>query len=136
MTAIQPYLTFNGNCYEAMNFYRGCLGGELFIQTVGESPIDAELPIQMQKCVLHSTLTHGNLVIMASDMVSESGLIKGNSISLMLNCATEEEITQLYRQLSVNGKIINPLKDTFFGAIMSDIIDQFGIHWILRFNKN
>ena len=136
MTAIQPYLTFNGNCHEAMTFYKNCLGGELFIQSVGESPVADALPTEMKDCILHSTLTKGNLVIMASDMVGEDGLIKGNSVSLMLNCNSEEEITQLYKQLSANGRVINPLENTFFGAMMGDIIDPFGIHWILRYNKH
>jgi PhnB protein len=41
MTQINSYLTFNGNCQEAMIFYQKCLGGELTFQTVGESPLSA-----------------------------------------------------------------------------------------------
>ena len=44
---IQSYLTFNGNCREAMNFYKQCLGGELWFQTVGESPLSEHMPPQM-----------------------------------------------------------------------------------------
>ena len=56
---IQSYLTFNGNCREAMNFYQRCLGGELAFQTVGESPLSDHMPAQMKDCILHSTLTRG-----------------------------------------------------------------------------
>lgn len=44
MTQINSYLTFNGNCREAMNFYKDCLGGELILQTIGESPLAYKMP--------------------------------------------------------------------------------------------
>ena len=44
MAQLNPYLNFPGNCRLAMEFYRECLGGELFLQTVGEMP---EMAVQM-----------------------------------------------------------------------------------------
>ena len=41
---INSYLTFSGNCREAMNFYVTCLGGELVFQTIGESPLANKMP--------------------------------------------------------------------------------------------
>ena len=92
MTQINSYLTFSGNCREAMQFYKECLGGELILQTIGESPLSGKMPQQMKDCILHSTLIKGNLVMMGSDMVGENGITKGNAVSLMLNCSSEEEI--------------------------------------------
>ena len=85
MAQLVSYLTFNGNCREAMTFYKACLGGELTFQIIGESPLAEKMPAQMKECILHATLINGDLIIMASDMVDENGLIKGNSVSLMLN---------------------------------------------------
>ena len=45
---MNPYLTFNGNCREAMHFYRGISGGELNLQTIGESPMAVKMPAPMQ----------------------------------------------------------------------------------------
>ena len=90
MTHIISYLTFNGNCREAMSFYKECLGGELNFQIIGESPLSHKMPEQMKNAILHATLTKGELVLMASDMVSSKGLIRGNAISLMLNCSSEK----------------------------------------------
>ena len=56
MTQINAYLTFSGNCREAMNFYKSCLGGELTLQTIGESPLGDKMPPQMKDSILHSTL--------------------------------------------------------------------------------
>lgn len=135
MTRINTYLTFNGNCREAMAFYKECLGGELFLQTIGESPLAGQMPSQMKDCILHATLTKDALVIMASDMVGEHGLIKGNAVSLMLNCSSEEEITTFYEKLSTGGKATHPLENTFWGALFGGLTDKFGNLWLLQFDK-
>jgi PhnB protein len=136
MSTINPYLTFNGNCREAMTFYKECLGGKLTFQTVGESPLSDKMPKQMKDCILHATLTKGNLILMGSDMVSEQGLVKGNAVSLSLNCSSEEEIKIYYTKISEGGSQNHPLEDSFWGALFGDLTDKFGNHWILNYNKN
>jgi PhnB protein len=136
MTQISSYLTFSGNCREAMEFYKECLGGELSLQTIGESPLADKLPPQMKQSILHSTLINGALQIMASDMVAEQGLMKGNAVSLMLNCSSEDEINTFYANLSKGGKATHPLENSFWGALFGDLTDKFGNHWLLHYDKN
>lgn len=133
---INSYITFSGNCQEAMTFYQQCLGGELILQTVGESPMVTQMPDNMKNAILHATLQNGKLKILASDMVSEIGLKIGNSVSLMLNCDSEEEIKEKYLLLSEGGQKEHPLENTFWGAIIGNITDQYGIHWLLHFQRN
>lgn len=136
MTQINSYLTFNGNCREAMTFYADCFGGELTLQTIGESPLADKMPAKMKDCILHATLTNGPLLIMASDMVSDKGLIKGNAISLMLNCSSEEEIRNYYTRLSDGGEPTHPLEISFWGALFGDLTDKYGNQWLLHFDRN
>ncbi len=136
MTHINSYLTFNGNCRDAMTFYKTCLGGELMLQTIGESPLSEQMPPQMQACILHSTLTTEGFVLMGSDMTPETGLSKGNAVSLMLNCSNEVEINALFKALSEGGTVKHPLETTFWGALFGDLTDKFGNNWILNFDKN
>ncbi len=135
-TQINSYLTFKGNCREAMIFYKKCLGGDLVFQTIGESPMSEKMPPKMKDGILHSTLINGGIIIMASDMASEEGIVKGNSISLMLNCSSEEEIKTCYEKLSADGKADHPLEDTFWGAVFGDLTDKFGNHWLLNYSRN
>ena len=135
MTQINVYLSFNGNCREAMQFYKDCLGGELVLQTIGESPMADKMPPKMKEQILHATLTKGEMVLMASDMVSDEGLSKGNSVSLMLNCTSEEEIRAAYVKLAAGGKATHPLENSFWGAIFGDLVDRYGNHWLLNFTK-
>ena len=135
MTQINPYLTFSGNCSEAMNFYKDSLGGELVVQTIVDSPLADKMPAQMKDCILHATLTKGNLVLMGSDMVSEQGLIQGNSVSLAVQFNSEEEIKTVYEKLSAGGRKDHALEQTFWGAIFGDLTDKYGNHWLLNYEK-
>ena len=135
MTQINSYLLFNGNCREAMNFYQECLGGELTLQTIGESPLSGRMTKKMKNCILHATLSKAGLIIMASDVVGEKGFVKGNSISLLLNCSSEEEIVAFYKKLSEGGTKDHPVKESFWGASFGDLTDKFGTNWVLYFKK-
>jgi PhnB protein len=136
MPRINSYLTFNGNCREAMTFYKDCLGGELVFQTVGDSPLSEKMPKKMKDCILHATLTKDEMILMGSDMVHESGLVKGNTVSLSINCENEKEIKAFYKRLSKGGNADHPLEDTFWGALFGGLTDKFGNHWLLNHNKN
>lgn len=135
MAQINSYLTFSGNCREAMTFYKKCLGGDLVFQTIGESPLADKMPPKMRDCILHATLTRGTLVLMGSDMVSQTGLIRGNSVSLSLHCDSEKEVKTLYKKLSAGGNADHPLENTFWGAIFGDLTDRFGNHWLVSYNR-
>ncbi|MGB7068217.1 MAG: VOC family protein [Pyrinomonadaceae bacterium] len=136
MRQINSYLTFSGNCREAMTFYKGCLGGDLTLQTIGESPFADKMPKQMMDCILHSTLTNNALVLLGSDMVPQAGLRRGNAVSLSLNCSSEDEIKTCYQKLSSGGTADYPLEATFGGAIFGGLTDKFGNHWLLNYDKN
>lgn len=136
MTQINSYLTFGGNCREAMNFYKECLGGELTLQTIGESPLADKMPAAMKECILHATLTKEGLILMGSDMVGERGLIKGNAVSLAISCSSEEEIENFYEKLSAGGNKDHALEQSFWGATFGDLTDKYGNHWLLSYDKN
>ncbi len=136
MTQINSYLTFGGNCKEAMSFYKECLGGELTIQTIGESPLADKMPAAMKGLILHATLTNASLILMGSDMVGEKGLQKGNSVSMAINCSSDEEIRSFYEKLSEGGSKDHALEESFWGATFGDLTDKYGNHWLLNFEKS
>ena len=135
MTQIIAYLNFNGYCREAMSFYQQCLGGELVMQKISESPMAARMPSEMGAKILHSSLTKNDLVLMASDMMGNS-IVKGNSISLCVNCSSDEEVNSFFSKLSMGGKVVEPLHQSFWGATFGSLTDKFGITWIFNYSKN
>ncbi|HET9744273.1 MAG TPA: VOC family protein [Chitinophagaceae bacterium] len=135
MTHINAYLNFNGLTRDAMTFYQECLGGELVMQKISESPMAARMPSEMGAKILHSSLKKDNMVLMASDMMGNS-IIKGNSISLCMNCSSDEEINLFFNKLSDGARINEPLYQSFWGATFGSLTDKFGITWIFNYSKN
>lgn len=131
MSVIQSYLTFSGNCREAMNFYRDCFGGELFFQTIGESPMAEKMPEKMKAMILHASLDNGPIVLLGSDMVPDGGLIRGNAVSLSLMCDSAEEMQEAFTKLSEAGIVRHAIETTFFGGLLGGLTDKFGNHWLL-----
>jgi PhnB protein len=135
MATLNPYITFNGNCREAMNFYKGCFGGELTLQTVEGTPMEAQCPEGMKHQIMHSMLMCDDLVLMGSDMMGKDGFIRGNSLALSVNCASEKEIREQFAYLSDSGKINDPLKEMFWGALYGCVTDKFGLTWLFNYDK-
>ncbi|MEE1944854.1 VOC family protein [Pedobacter sp. KR3-3] len=135
MAQLYSYLTFNGNCRQAMTFYQSCLGGELELQTIGQAPLSEPLPDNIKAYIVQATLRKDNLVLMATDMVANEGLNSGNSVSLLLNCQSEQELHHYYHQLAQQGQATQPLATNFWGAIFGSVTDQFGIRWLLNYDK-
>lgn len=135
MTHINAYLNFNGQTRDAMKFYQECLGGELVMQKISESPMAARMPSEMGAKILHCSLTKDDLVLMASDMLGNN-IVKGNSISLCVNCSSDEEINTFFKKLSAGGNIVEPLHQSFWGATFGSLTDKFGITWIFNYSKN
>jgi len=133
MPNLNPYLTFNGNCREAMTFYKECLGGELTLMVVGESPVADQMPPQFKDQILHSSLKTKDMEFMGSDMQPEK-LLEGNAVHLCLTCNTEEETRSLYDKLAEDGKARQPVHEMFFGLIGA-LTDKFGKQWMVVCNK-
>lgn len=133
MAQLNPYLTFNGNCREAMSFYRDCLGGKLKMQTAGESPAASQMPKELHNNILHAVLETEGITLMASDMLAAGATVNGNTVTLSLVCKTKEELEACFAKLSVGGKIGHPLTKQFFG-IIGDFTDKFGFRWMCVFN--
>ncbi len=136
MAKLQPYLHFDGTTRQAMEFYRDVLGGELAIQTLGETPWASEMP-QMPGAtpdkVMHASLTKGDLAIMAADMMDPSTFKMGDNVSLCLVCDSKQEIEDLYQKLSAGGDVFMALDRAPFGWYAM-FTDKFGTEWMLQFD--
>lgn len=131
MDTIYSYIAFDGNCREAMNFYKECFGGELSFQTVGDGPMVDRMPATMKDSIMHSELSAGKWKILASDLAAESGLVRGNALSMMLTFDNEPEIRAAFDKLAVGSKASRALEATFWGALFGSVTDKYGVQWLL-----
>jgi len=134
MAQVNAYLHFQDNCRQAMTFYKECLGGDLSLMTVGESPAAAQMPHQAKNGIMHSQLKNGESIIMASDNLGTGSITKGNQFSMTVNCSSKQEADALYAKLSAGGKATHPMEDAFFGYY-GDLTDKFGINWMISHMK-
>ncbi len=136
MAQLTPYLSFNSNCREAMNFYKDCLGGELTLQTVGSMPeMAAQMPPELKDHIMHATLKSNGFTIHASDL-NRAKHQDGNTYHLCLHCDSEEQLRDFFTKLSQGGTITNPVGDMPWGALYAECDDKFGKHWMFNFQKS
>lgn len=136
MKNVNAYVGFNGKCREAMNFYKECFGGELFLMKVGDSPMKDNCPAGTENDVLHSSLINNDVIIVMGTDMSAGDYHYGNNIALSMNCSSEEEINDLFKKLSEGGKVIDSLKPQFWGSIFGVVEDKFGISWMFNYETN
>lgn len=132
MKQISPYLKFNGSCREAMTFYKDCLGGELTLNTVAGSPMEAAMPAAMKDLILHATLSAGAATVMGSDMSGPNGVSAGTNMTICVVCESREEIETAFARMAEGGSIKQPLSQQPFG-MYGDLVDRFGHAWMFQF---
>ncbi len=140
MAQVNAYLTFNGNCEEAFEFYRSVFGGEF--QHLGRfgdmpAPDGQEMPAEIRHRIMHVALPISQeTILMGSDTNDAYGgsFAAGNSIALSVNTDSKEEADRIFTGLSADGKITMPLAETFWGAYFGMWTDKFGIHWMVNYD--
>ncbi len=140
MATVNIYLTFNGNCREAFDFYKSVFGGEYpYIGTFGEMPPadGQEVKEEDRDKIMHVTLPISQeTILMGSDAACDHApnLIMGNNFSISVNAESREEAVRLFNGLSADGKITMPMEETFWGAYFGMFADQFGINWMVNYD--
>jgi PhnB protein len=135
MTTLTPYLLFDGNCRQAMEFYKSCLGGELTATKVKDSAVKDHMPAAQQEKVIHALLRSGNLEISASDWLRpDQTPAHGNTVCLYISAKTLQELTVLFEKLSAGAEVTDPLREQFFGTYGA-LNDKFGVRWMFQTDK-
>jgi PhnB protein len=130
---LQPYLCFNGDCEEAMQFYQTVLGGQLDISRFGDFASDAMPVADDQKDkVMHSTLKNDLLSFMASDGMPGRPVIFGDSVSMSIAGTYEAKLTEVFNGLSAGGTVTMPLAKQVWGDTFGMFTDKYGIHWLVN----
>lgn len=134
MSKITPYFLFDGNCAEAMKFYKSCLGGELTMVKVGESPMKAQMPEALHDRVINSRLVSGDLDVTASDWLLPNRTPKqGNTTCAYISGATYEELSEYFDKLSegADAETLDQLKEMPFGTYGA-LTDKYGVRWMFQ----
>lgn len=134
MRSCDVYLTFDGNCREAMEFYAAALDAPLQLMDASGMPGAAE---QDRSRVMHARIEKGTLRLMASDTMSMTPytLQPGNNFSISLDCENEAEQDRAFDMLKQGGEVRMELQDTFWNARFGMLVDRFGIQWMFNLDR-
>ena len=128
-TTINPYITLNGNCAEAVVFWADALGATTNIMRMGDSPMP--VPPEQKDRVMHATLKTDSLTLMASDAMLGAAGDTGGMVSVSLNFTDKDEQTRIWDRLSPGATVTVPLGDQFWGRF-GMLTDRFGVAWMLN----
>ncbi len=141
MATINPYITFNGTCEAAFNFYKSVFGTEFsYVGRFGDMPANDEFTIsdaQKDKIMHVSLPINPYSILMGSDSSESWGAptIVGDNISISINVLSKDEADNLFNGLSEGGKVSMKMEYTFWGAYFGMLTDQFGINWMINFDE-
>jgi PhnB protein len=130
---LNPYLGFDSNARQAMEFYRDVFGGELRINTFGEfgSPDAAEADK-----VMHAQLeTDNGFTLMASDTPAGMQRNPGDNISISLSGDDGDELRRYWEKLSDGGTVTMPLEKQMWGDQFGMCTDRFGVPWMVNITQ-
>jgi PhnB protein len=131
---IEPYLFFNGNCEEALEFYKKALDAKVdFMIRFNESPEPpppGSVPPGFEKKIMHVSFRVGETTVMASDGCA-ADKPKFEGFSLALSVPNEADADRAFNALADGGQVKMPLTKTFWSPRFGMLTDRFGMGWMI-----
>lgn len=132
------YLTFDGTCEAAFNFYAATLRGEIVhLMRFADTPTcdDMQMPPELHNNIMHARLHVGDQALMGSDTIPQyphEGS-KGFSVSVQVDTVAEAE--RIFAALAEGGNVTMPIDTTFWAVRFGMLVDKFGIAWMVNCEK-
>ena len=130
---LNPYLVFDGNARQALEFYASVFGGKLTLYTFGEfgaadSP-DAEK-------VFHGRLENdAGYTIMAGDATGETPYLPAAGFSVSVSGDDADLLRGYWERLATGGTITKPMQEQVWGDEFGMCTDEFGVSWMVNISK-
>src|SRR5262252_4750237 len=109
---LNPYLSFDGRCREAFEFYEKALAGRItFMQTIGESPMASSMPVDAHGRIMHVTLQIGDQVLQGAD-APPGHYTKPGGFCVAVDLDNFAEGSRVFSTLAENGNVHVPFQET------------------------
>lgn len=130
---VQAYLAFNGNCQEALNFYKDLFDGTIQNrQTYEDKEID--VPSSYRQKLQHAELKGKGVQFMAYDASPDTTINHGNQIHMSVDLNDKNEAEQMFGSLSKGGQVHHNFREREWGYF-GRCTDRFGINWMVNCNN-
>lgn len=135
MLRCTPFLLFDGQCAEAMTFYHHCLGGELKLTKLGDTPMKTQFPKEKHHRMINAYLKSGDFEISATDWMASPDFdpIQGNTFAIFVIGQTYEELKPIFDKLKdgTNNTRLQELHEMPFG-LYGQLYNKYGVQWKFR----
>ncbi len=134
--SLNPYLTFDGNCAEAFDYYKSVFGGDYIARsTFGEGPPDMGVSDEFKNRIMHVSFPIGGSMLMGSDTAGASSgpFVQGTNFSISYTPSSKADADEKFSRLVEGGMEIMVMQDAFWGSYFGMCVDKFGIRWMLNF---
>ena len=129
---LNPYLSFDGRCREAFDFYQEIFRGQIsFMQTIGESPMASTMPPEAHSRVMHVTMQISDQVLQGAD-APPGQFSKPAGFFVALHFEDVVEGRRVFDALAQNGIVQMPFQETFWAKGFGMLVDQFGTPWAIN----
>jgi PhnB protein len=128
---LTSFLLFDGNCAEAMAFYQACLGGELTIMKVADTPMKHQLPPEQHAKVAHAQLKSDWMEFSATDWLHPVRKPRvGNTVAMTITGGAYPELRAIFDKLAAGAdkELLDDLREMPFGSY-GHLADRYGVHW-------
>ena len=130
---LNPYISFDGNARQAVEFYQSVFGGELAVNTFGEYGA-ADSPDADK--IMHGQLeTPAGYTLMVSDTPEGRPYNPGDNMTVSLSGDDSDELRGYFEKLSAGGNVMMPLEKQMWGDEFGMVADQFGIAWLVNITQ-
>ncbi len=127
----QAYLSFKGECQDALNFYKGIFGGEVINKETWENK-EVDIPENYRNKLQHAELKGKGFHFMAYDAAPDTPVNSGNKVCMSLDYDSESEAKDAFNALSAQGKVNTPFQKTSWDAHYGRCTDQYGVQWMIN----
>jgi PhnB protein len=127
---LNPFLSFDGNARQAMEFYAGVFGGSLTVNTWGE--YGAEDPRDADRISFGLLETAAGYTLMANDVPSDLDYRPMAGFSVSLSGDDADLLRGYWEKLSAGATIVMPMEKKVWGDEFGMCIDRFGVSWMVN----
>lgn len=134
MLRLTPFLLFDGNCAEAMQFYQSCFGGDLTLTRLSETPMKAQFPPERHQKITYAFLGSGAFEFSATDWLHPTHRrVQGNSTAMHVTGDGYDELSPIFEKLrqGADTEFLVELCEMPFG-IYGRFTDRYGVEWFFK----
>ena len=132
---LNPYLNFNGNARQALEFYTGVFGGNLTLSTFADFGAAAAGSADAGR-IMHGQLeTTAGYTLMAADVTSEMPYQPPAGFSVSLSGDDGEALHGYWDKLCAAGTVTMPMQKQVWGDEFGMCVDQFGVSWLVNIGQ-